>query len=68
MEILSSFLRKKLILIIKIYQLFFSILKQPCCRFHPTCSEYAIQTLSTFKLIKSIFLIIKRIIKCHPLS
>lgn len=38
----------------------------PSCRFYPTCSEYAKIAIYRFGLIKSIFLIIKRILKCHP--
>jgi putative membrane protein insertion efficiency factor len=36
------------------------------CRFHPTCSQYALDAIRQFGPIKSSFLIIKRIGKCHP--
>ena len=32
----------------------------------PTCSEYAIESLKAYGLIKGAFLTIKRIGKCHP--
>ena len=32
----------------------------------PTCSEYAIDSLKTFGLLKGLYLSIKRISKCHP--
>ena len=36
------------------------------CRYHPTCSEYAIQALKTHGVIKGIYLTLTRISKCHP--
>jgi putative membrane protein insertion efficiency factor len=39
-----------------------------CCRFHPTCSEYAIEALSTHGLIRGSFLAIRRLVRCHPFS
>ena len=36
------------------------------CRFRPTCSEYAIQALNEYGLVKGMFLAIKRILKCNP--
>ena len=32
----------------------------------PTCSEYALESLKAYGLIKGTFLTIKRIGKCHP--
>ena len=57
---------KFLIFIIKIYQYFISPLLGNKCRFLPTCSEYFIEALSTYGLIKGFKLGIKRILKCHP--
>lgn len=36
------------------------------CRFIPTCSEYAIIALDRFGIFKGSFLVLKRIIRCHP--
>ena len=38
------------------------------CRYMPTCSEYSIEALKTFGLIKGLFLILKRILSCHPIK
>ena len=54
------------IFLIKIYQLIFSPFLAKSCRFDPTCSNYAIISIKKFGIFKSIFLIIKRIFKCHP--
>lgn len=38
----------------------------PTCRFYPTCSQYALQAIEKYGIIKGIFLGTKRILKCHP--
>ena len=55
-----------LLLIIKLYQLFFSPILGNNCRFLPTCSEYAIESLSEHGLIGGSYLSVKRIFRCHP--
>ncbi|XBC41804.1 MAG: membrane protein insertion efficiency factor YidD [Buchnera aphidicola (Kaburagia rhusicola rhusicola)] len=67
MGLLLSIISRCLILIILFYQRFISILFIPNCRFKPTCSNYALSALHNFNLIKGCYLIIKRILKCHPL-
>ncbi|MDR0879644.1 MAG: membrane protein insertion efficiency factor YidD [Clostridioides sp.] len=59
-------LAKGLILVVKIYQKYISPLKGPTCRFYPTCSQYAIEALRKYGLIKGTFLATKRVLKCHP--
>ena len=36
------------------------------CRFYPTCSNYMIESLDEYGLVKGLYLGIKRIIICHP--
>jgi len=54
------------LIIIKAYQLILSPILGSNCRFSPTCSEYAIESLKSYGLIKGIFLTLIRIGKCHP--
>ena len=61
-------MKKILINIIKIYQYFISPLLGNRCRFLPTCSEYFIEALKTYGLIKGFKLGSKRILKCHPIK
>jgi putative membrane protein insertion efficiency factor len=51
---------------IYIYRRFLSPLKPPTCRFYPTCSEYALQSLELHGALKGSYLTVKRICKCHP--
>ncbi|MBR4151395.1 MAG: membrane protein insertion efficiency factor YidD [Selenomonadaceae bacterium] len=55
-----------LISIIKFYQKWLSPLKAPCCRFVPTCSNYAIEALKKYGLARGGLLTLKRILRCNP--
>ena len=55
-----------LISIIKIYQFIFSPLIGNNCRYLPTCSEYAVESLKLHGLLQGSFFAIKRILTCHP--
>ena len=55
-----------LLLLIRGYQLIISPLLGSNCRFIPTCSEYAMESLRSHGLIKGCYLTIKRIGNCHP--
>lgn len=55
-----------LIKIIKFYQKYISPLKRPCCRFYPTCSQYALEAVIKYGAVKGSFLALKRIIRCNP--
>ena len=57
-----------LIFFIKIYKYSISPLLGQNCRFLPTCSEYAEESLKTHGLIKGLYLTFKRISKCHPIK
>lgn len=61
------------ILLIKLYQKFsfafvqiFLPEKSFKCAFYPNCSEYGIQALQKYSLFKAFYLIIRRILRCHP--
>ncbi|OTQ28431.1 membrane protein insertion efficiency factor YidD [Gilliamella apicola] len=55
------------IFFIRIYQRILSPLFGPKCRFTPSCSQYAVIALRRFGLIKGGWLMVKRVLKCHPL-
>ena len=63
-----NILTKILIKLIKGYKLIISPLLGPSCRYQPTCSEYTIDALKEFGLIKGAFISIKRILSCHPIK
>ncbi len=57
-----------LIKLIKYYNYLFSPLLGQNCRYFPSCSEYSIEALKKFGLIKGLLLSIKRILSCHPIK
>ena len=58
-------MKKFLIASIRFYQKHISGLKSaPCCRFIPTCSEYAVQALEKYGALKGSYLAIRRILRC----
>ncbi|ACV65031.1 protein of unknown function DUF37 [Desulfofarcimen acetoxidans DSM 771] len=57
---------KLLVSLIIIYQRFISPLKMPTCRFYPTCSQYSIEAIQKFGVVKGVGLAVIRILKCHP--
>lgn len=63
---MTKLLKKIIIALIRFYQLALSPLKQPTCRFSPTCSQYSIEAIERFGVIKGTYLSIRRILKCHP--
>lgn len=36
------------------------------CRYFPTCSEYAIQTIKTYGVSRGVWYAFKRVLRCHP--
>ena len=66
-NLLSSALALLLIFIIRTYQVTISPLLGNRCRFNPTCSEYAIQSLNKKGLLMGLFLSAHRISRCNPL-
>lgn len=62
------FSRKCVITIIKVYQKFISPQLGKNCRYYPTCSEYTIQAVDKYGIIKGSILGIIRILKCNPFS
>ncbi|MCC5832522.1 MAG: membrane protein insertion efficiency factor YidD [Chlamydiales bacterium] len=55
-----------LIILIRLYQLCISPFLGQCCRFAPSCSEYAQEALDKHGVFKGSWLILKRLVKCGP--
>lgn len=58
--------RQLLIGVLKFYQAAISPYIGPCCRFHPSCSEYMIGSVRLNGAVLGAFDGIWRILKCHP--
>ena len=57
-----------LVVLIRFYRFFVSPYLSPSCRYLPTCSEYTIECLKTYGLLKGITKSTKRIFSCHPIK
>ena len=57
---------KLLILLARGWQLTFSAVLPPSCRFAPSCSAYAIEAVERHGGIKGSALALRRILRCHP--
>lgn len=65
----GKILTKIFILIIRLYQTCLSpFFFAPCCRFYPSCSEYAVDAINMYGPAKGSLMGIKRILRCHPLN
>ncbi len=56
-----------LIKIIKFYKLFISPYLGNNCRYMPTCSEYFMESLEEYGVLKGFLKGTKRILSCHPI-
>lgn len=55
-----------LIFVIELYRHLISPLRLPSCRFMPTCSQYAVDALTEYGLIRGSWLAAVRLAKCGP--
>ncbi|MGQ0621431.1 MAG: membrane protein insertion efficiency factor YidD [Panacagrimonas sp.] len=57
-----------LVFLIRSYQRLLSPLLGARCRFHPSCSGYAIEALERFGPVRGSWLAARRLTRCHPLN
>ena len=60
-------MKRALLALIRFYHRQISPLFPPCCRFTPTCSQYALEAIQVHGAAKGVFLALKRILRCNPL-
>ncbi len=63
---MSAFISKILIVFIKAYRLILSPWLGQQCRFHPTCSQFALEAIELHGPLKGSWLTLKRLASCHP--
>ncbi|MET0930926.1 MAG: membrane protein insertion efficiency factor YidD [Aeromicrobium sp.] len=57
-----------LIWVLKAYRFAISPLYGQVCRYHPTCSAYALQAVETHGAVRGSWLAGRRVLRCHPWS
>lgn len=58
---------KLLVKIIRVYQIL-TATKAPSCKFVPSCSNYAIQAVEKYGILKGLGLAVYRVLRCNPFS
>ena len=61
-------LRRIVILPIRAWQLLLSPLFGPRCRYYPSCSEYAVQAIGRYGILRGLVLAGWRLLRCNPWS
>lgn len=59
-------MKSLLIALVRVYQYLISPLLGPRCRFHPSCSHYAIEAVETHGALRGSYLALRRLLRCHP--
>ena len=57
---------KLLMVLVRGYQIAISPLLPPTCRFHPSCSQYALEALREHGALRGLGLTLWRLLRCHP--
>jgi uncharacterized protein len=58
--------RRLLARLIRGYQIVLSPVLPPSCRFHPSCSQYALEAVTRHGALKGGWLAARRLARCHP--
>ncbi len=61
-------MKRILIALVRFYQKFISRSTAPRCKYYPTCSNYTIEALNEYGVLKGILKSIYRILRCNPFS
>ena len=67
MRWLAALPKRTLLGLIRFYRRGVSPMHRPCCRFIPTCSQYALEAIEKYGAVKGGFLALRRILRCNPL-
>jgi len=54
--------------LIRLYQMTFSRVFPPSCRFEPSCSYYGYEAISRYGVFRGGWLAVKRLARCHPFN
>ena len=66
LAVLELLLLQALLLPVRLYRRLLSPVMPPVCRFHPSCSKYALDALTTHGPFRGSYLAGRRLLRCHP--
>ncbi|WP_312635230.1 membrane protein insertion efficiency factor YidD [Oscillibacter sp.] len=59
-------MKQILLALVRFYRRAISPFRQPCCRFYPTCSQYALEAIEKYGALKGGYLAVRRVLRCNP--
>nr|WP_253256424.1 membrane protein insertion efficiency factor YidD [Moorella sp. E306M] len=59
-------IKKSIVFLIRLYQIFISPFLGKNCRFYPSCSQYTLEAITRYGVLRGSFLAFKRVARCHP--
>ncbi len=59
-------MKRLFLFFISLYQKLFRPFLRPSCRFYPSCSDYARESIQTHGSLRGSYFSIRRLLKCHP--
>ena len=67
MRRLKTLPKRVLLGLVRFYRANISPMHRPCCRFIPTCSQYAMEAIEKYGAIRGGYLALRRVLRCNPL-
>lgn len=59
-------MKQVFIALVRFYRTSISPFRAPCCRYYPTCSQYALEALEKYGAVKGGWMAFRRILRCNP--
>ena len=59
-------MKRVLMALVRFYRTSISPFRPPCCRYYPTCSQYALEALEKYGALKGGWMAFRRILRCNP--
>lgn len=59
-------MKRLFLYLIRFYQKHISPAFPPCCRYTPTCSQYAYEAIERYGALRGGWLALRRLLRCHP--
>ncbi len=59
-------MKRVLLALVRFYRRAISPLRPPCCRYTPTCSQYALEAIEKYGALKGGWMAFRRILRCNP--
>ena len=59
-------MKRVLLALVRFYRRAISPLRPPCCRYPPTCSQYALEAIEKYGALKGGWMAFRRILRCNP--